>query len=171
MSENIRSATTAAPREEVVLERRYRATVQELWDLWTTKEGFESWWAPEGARTRVHVIEARPDGELRYDMIAETPKLIAAMHEQGLPTSHVERARFSVFQPLERLVLRLMIDFVPGIEPYESTIVVDFSASGEWACMVVTLMPMHDEAFTLMAQLGLASQLKNIDELFLGRDQ
>jgi hypothetical protein len=30
---------------------------------------------------------------------------------------------------------------------------------------------MHDEALTLMAQLGLASQLKNIDELFLGRDQ
>jgi uncharacterized protein YndB with AHSA1/START domain len=171
MSENIRSATTAAPREEVVLERRYRATVQELWDLWTTKEGFESWWAPEGARTRVHVIEARPDGELRYDMIAETPKLIAAMQEQGLPTSHVERARFSVFQPLERLVLRLMIDFVPGIEPYESTIVVDFSASGEWACMVVTLMPMHDEAFTLMAKRGLASQLENIDELLRRRGQ
>jgi len=171
MSAKTRRAATAASREQVVIERRYRATVQELWDLWTTKEGFESWWAPEGARTRVHVIEARADGELRYDMIAETPELIAAMKEQGLPTSHVERARFSVFQPLERLVLRLMIDFVPGIEPYESTIMVDFSASGEWACMVVTLMPMHDEAFTLMAKRGLASQLENIDELLRRRGQ
>jgi uncharacterized protein YndB with AHSA1/START domain len=49
----------AASRERIFLERTYRAAVQELWELWTTREGFESWWAPEGIRTHVHAIEAR----------------------------------------------------------------------------------------------------------------
>ena len=37
----------------MVLERTYEATAQELWELWTTKEGFESWWGPEGFRVEV----------------------------------------------------------------------------------------------------------------------
>jgi uncharacterized protein YndB with AHSA1/START domain len=28
----------------IVIERTYAASAQELWDLWTTKAGFESWW-------------------------------------------------------------------------------------------------------------------------------
>jgi hypothetical protein len=108
---------------------------------------------------------------LHYDVIAESPEVIAAMMEMGLPLSHAERARFSVFQPMERLVLRLMIDFVPEVAPYESTIMVDFFPSGEWIRMVVTLLPMHDAAFTMMAGEGLASQLGNLDRLFRGRDQ
>jgi uncharacterized protein YndB with AHSA1/START domain len=168
MRETIRNAMTAKSKQ-VVLERTYRATVQELWDLWTTREGFESWWAPEGFRTHVHSIEACEGGELHYDMIADTPEMTALMKETGLPVSHLERARFSEFQPMERLVLRLTIDFVPGVAPYESTIMVDFFPSGEWVRMVITLLPMHDEAFTSMAEQGLESQLRNLDRLVLIR--
>jgi len=171
MREMIRDAMTESSTEKVVLERSYRATLQELWDLWTTREGFESWWAPEGFRTHVRAFDACAGGELRYDMIAVSPEVLAVMKELGLPASHLERARFSVFRPLEQLVLRLTIDFVPGVEPYESTIVVDFLPSGEWSRMVVTLLPMHDEAFTTMAGQGMASQLGNIDALLLGRAQ
>ncbi|MBS0361276.1 MAG: SRPBCC domain-containing protein, partial [Proteobacteria bacterium] len=34
---------TTAPQAAVVIERTYRATAEELWALWTTKAGFESW--------------------------------------------------------------------------------------------------------------------------------
>jgi uncharacterized protein YndB with AHSA1/START domain len=34
--------TAAAVRARVVLERTYKAQAEELWDLWTTKKGFES---------------------------------------------------------------------------------------------------------------------------------
>src|SRR5262249_2789651 len=34
-------------RSKTIVERTYRAHPKELWDLWTTKEGFESWWGPE----------------------------------------------------------------------------------------------------------------------------
>lgn len=170
MSDTIRSAA-AATRPQFVMERTYRASVEELWELWTTKEGFESWWPPEGSRAEVHTIEARPNGKLHYAMIAETPEMMAVMQELGLPASHVERARFSEFRPLERLVLAIMMDFLPGVAPYEGTLTVDFFPSGEWVRMVVTLSPMHDEEFTRMASEGLASQFRNLDKLFQSRNR
>ena len=58
------------------------------------------------------------------------------------------------------------MDFLPGIETYESTIMVDFFPIGVWVRVVVTLCPMHNEEFTKMAAEGLASQLKNLDKRF-----
>ena len=145
--------------------------MDELWELWTTKEGFESWWPPEGFRTEVQAIDARLDGKLRYEMIAETPEILAVMNELGLPVAHVECARFAEFRPRERLMLTQMIDFVPGIEPYESTIMVEFFPSGEWVRMVVTLSPMHDEEFSRLASQGLASQLANLDKRYQSRNE
>ena len=167
MSDSIKKATAASIGPQVVIERTYRASVKELWDMWTTKEGLESWWGPEGIRTEVHAIEARPGGKLHYDHITETPEMVAAMKEMGRPALTTLRGRFSEFRPLERLVLTQMIDFVPGVEPYESTIMVDFFPSGEWVRMVVTLSPMHDEEFTKLASQGLASQLANLDQRFV----
>jgi hypothetical protein len=60
-----------------------RASADELWEMWTTKEGFGSWWAPEGFRAEVHSIEARVNGKLHYEMIADTPEMVAAMKEMG----------------------------------------------------------------------------------------
>ena len=51
MGDTIRSATVVTS-SKFVIERTYRASVDELWDLWTTKEGFESWWPPEGPARR-----------------------------------------------------------------------------------------------------------------------
>jgi uncharacterized protein YndB with AHSA1/START domain len=168
MSNSITSAA-AATSPKFVFERTFRASVDELWELWTTKEGFESWWPPEGFRTEVHAIEACLNGKLRYEMIAETPEILAVMKELGLPASHVERARFSEFRAMERLVFAIMMDFLPGVEPYENPLAVDFFPSGEWVRMVVTLSPMHDDEFTRMASEGLASQFRNLDRLFRGR--
>ena len=168
MSDSIRSAA-AVTSPQFVIERTFRASVDELWEMWTTKEGFESWWPPEGFRTKVHALEARPNGKLHYDMIAETPEMVAVMKELGLPVAHVERARFSEFRPPERLMLAIMMDFLPGVEPYEGTLTVDFFPSGDWVRMVVTLSPMHDEHFTKMAAEGLESQFRNLDRLFQNR--
>ena len=171
MSDTTKSATAAGTSPKLVFERTYRASVDELWELWTTKEGLESWWGPEGFRTEVHAIEARPNGKLHYDHIAETPEMVAAMKEMRRPASTTLHGRFSEFRPLERLVLTQMIDFLPGVEPYESTIMVDFFPSGEWVRLVVTLSPMHDEEFTKLASQGLTSQLANLDERFQSRNQ
>jgi uncharacterized protein YndB with AHSA1/START domain len=65
MADPIETASRAT-KAKIVFERTYRATVQELWEVWTTKEGFESWWGPEGFRVEVHVIEPRVNGKLHY---------------------------------------------------------------------------------------------------------
>jgi uncharacterized protein YndB with AHSA1/START domain len=165
MSDTFKSAA-AGTGPTFVMERTYRASVDELWELWTTKDGFESWWPPEGSRANVLAIEARLNGKLHYEMIAEAPEMVAVMKELGLPASHEEHARFSEFRPMERLTLAIMMDFLPGVAPYEGTLTVDFFPSGEWVRMVVTLSPMHDLEFTRMAAEGLTSQFRNLDRLF-----
>jgi uncharacterized protein YndB with AHSA1/START domain len=152
----------------LVVERAYRATAAELWSLWTTKAGFESWWGPEGFRSEVHELDARAGGLLRYDMIADTPAMIAVMQRMGQAASHPVRATFAEFKPNQRLVIRNMIDFLPGVAPYESTIVVEFLPAGELVRMVVTLARMHDDEMTARQLQGFASQLSKLDRRFTG---
>ncbi len=150
----------------VVVERTYRAHVQELWELWTTKEGFESWWGPEGFRVEVHALEARAGGTLSYDMIASAPEAIAEMKKMGQPLSHATRGTFSEFVPHRRLTLTHVIDFLPGVKPYESTMVMELFPSGDRVRMVVTLSPMHNPDFSAMQVEGFSSQLTKLDRRF-----
>lgn len=156
------------PRSEakVVIERTYRANIKEVWELWTTKRGFESWWGPQGFRVAVHEIEPRVGGVLRYDMIADSPEMIAAMKQMGRPVSHLTNSRFAELAPRSRLVLTNTIDFIPGVATYESHIAVDLASSGETVRLVVTLDAMHSDEFTTMQKEGFTSQLTKLDHLF-----
>ena len=166
MSEDIRIQTAAPNRSPIVIERTYRASLEELWELWTTKESFESWWGPEGFRVEVHAIETRVNGKLHYDMIADAAEMIEAMKQMGRPTSTETRARFSEFKPYERLALSHVMDFLPGVKPYEHTILVEFFPLGDWVRMVTTVQPMHNDEFTRISVDGFKSQLKKLDRRF-----
>lgn len=169
MSQDTTSAarTTAEP---IVLERTYRATREELWQLWTTKEGFESWWGPDGFRVEVHALEARVGGLLHYSMIADAPEQIAAMKKMGQPLSHETRGRYTEVRPHERLAITHIIDFLPGVAAYDSTAVVEFTAAGDCVRMVIRLEPMHAPEFTRMAEMGWMSQLGKLDRRFARPD-
>ena len=164
MSDTSTSTAAVEPQANVVIERTYRARVEELWELWTTKAGFVSWWGPEGFRVEVHVLDARAGGALEYDMIADAPDAIAAMERMGQPLLHHTRGRFVEFRPQERLTLVHVIDFIAGVEPYESTIEVDFHPSGDHARMVVTIHPHRDPHWTKMSVMGFQSQLTKLDK-------
>jgi uncharacterized protein YndB with AHSA1/START domain len=153
-------------QQKVVIERTYRARVQELWDLWTTKQGFEAWWGPVGFRVEVHELEACVGGKLHYDMIADAPEHIAAMRQMGRPLSHPSRGSFTELEPLRHLAITSLVDFLPGVEPYDFTMRVEFFSSGPNVRMVVTLDPMHNEEFTKMTKEGFTSQLTKLDERF-----
>jgi uncharacterized protein YndB with AHSA1/START domain len=158
--------TEAASKAKIVIERTYKATIEDVWDLWTTKEGFESWWGPQGFRVEVQELDARVGGALRYMMIADTAEMIAAMKQMGQPPSHGTRSTFEELVPRSRLVLKNVIDFIKGVPPYESHIAVDFIASGDSVRMVATLDTMHDEEFTKMQKEGFTSQLSKLDKRF-----
>jgi uncharacterized protein YndB with AHSA1/START domain len=160
------SATVSAKKTDLVFERTYRARVEELWKLWTTKTGFESWWGPGGFRAKVHRLEARVGGVLNYEMIADTPEMVEAMKQMGRPSSHETHAKFSELRPHDRLTLTHIVDFLPGVKPYESTIVVEFHPASDSVRMVVTMSPMHDEEMTKMSSMGFASQLTKLDKRF-----
>lgn len=166
MSQTSNAAPIAPPQEHVVVERTYRATLEELWDLWTTKAGFESWWGPDGFRVEVHALEPRAGGALVYDMIADAPEMIAAMERMGQPRSHATRGTFGEYRPHARLTLVHVIDFIDGVEPYENTIAVDFHAAGDHARMVVTIQPHRDPHWTKMSREGFASQLTKLDRRY-----
>src|SRR5579863_1967126 len=151
-------------RASAVIERSYRTRVEELWALWTTKEGFESWWGGEGSRVEVQTIEAREGGALHYDMIAVVPADIATRSQLGLAPANSVRARFTEFKPYQRLMLAHVIDFVPGVKSYESTIAVDFFPAGDRVRMVTTIEPMHNEDFTQTSVRVFNSQLKMLEE-------
>jgi uncharacterized protein YndB with AHSA1/START domain len=153
-------------KKNVVLERTYKARVEELWELWTTKDGFESWWGPQGFRVEVKALEAKLGGRLHYDMIADAPEVVEQMKKMGQPLSHETRGTFSEFKPHQRLALTHIIDFLPGVKPYDSTMVLELFPSGSSVRMVVTLTPMHDAQFTGMQVEGFTSQLTKLDKRF-----
>lgn len=161
-----KTVTPVPTHQSLVVERSYRAEVRELWDLWTTSDGLESWWGPEGFRVEVHTMDARIDGAIQYSMTADTSEMIAAMKQMGRPISHEASARFSEFRPFTRLAVTTVVDFVPGVPPYDSTMAVDFIPSGDHVRMVVTLTPMHDEQMTRMSIMGFTSQIAKLDRRF-----
>jgi uncharacterized protein YndB with AHSA1/START domain len=163
---NLDADTDDAPLAPAVFERTYNASVKELWALWTTKEGFESWWGPEGFRVVVHQLEPRANGAVRYDMMADSPEAVAAMKQMGQPLSHDTKGWFEEFTPHSRLSLKHLIDFVPGQAPYESLIEVDFEPLGDMARMTVTAHPHEDRHWTRMATEGFRSQLTKLDRRY-----
>ena len=106
-------STKSNSEAKVVVERTYKARIEDIWSLWTTKEGFESWWGPVGFRVDVHEIDPRVGGALRYDMIAASAEMIEAMKKMGRPASHPATSRFTELEAHRRLVLTNMMDSSP----------------------------------------------------------
>jgi uncharacterized protein YndB with AHSA1/START domain len=162
--------TAAATQASIKFERRYEsASVEDLWHLWTTKEGFESWWGPKGFRVEVRKLELREGGALLYDMIAAAPEEIAAMKRLNMPISHETRGTFAQIEPLKHLEITHLIDFIPGVKPYEHRMRVEFSRIGSGAQMVITVEPHQHAEWTRMATMGMESQLTKVPAVLAAR--
>lgn len=151
---------------KIVLERTYKARPEELWALWTTKDGFESWWGPQGFRVEVHAMEARVGGRLSYDMIAAAPDMVAEMKRRNQPISHPTNGTFTEVEPHRRLVLTHLLDFIPGVAAYETRMTAEFFPIGDRVRMVITSDALHDAFWTGQQTEGMKSQLTKLDERF-----
>ncbi|MDQ8756219.1 SRPBCC domain-containing protein [Sphingosinicella sp. LHD-64] len=153
-------------QSSLTFERTYQARVEELWDLWTTKAGFESWWGSHGFKVHVETIDPRIGGVLRYDMYTDDPALIASMNQLGREASTFTQAEFVELIPLRRLVIRHMIDFIPGVAPHPHSITVEFVQQGDRAKMRVTIDAHHDRLTTKLSAVGFAQQLEKLNIRF-----
>lgn len=154
--------TTNNKQPPVIVERTYEGSAQDLWALWTTKEGFEAWWGPEGFRVEVSKLEARVGGALVYAMIADSPENIAAMKEMNMPVSHGTHGTYAELDPFKRLRLLHIIDFIPGLTPYENNIIVEFTPQGSQVSMKVSIEAHPSDEWTQRSVEGFTSQLKKL---------
>jgi len=151
------------------IERQYAGPVDDLWWLWTTREGFESWWGPEGFRVEVRKLDLRVGGELVYDMIACAPEQIKWLRDNNMPASHGTNGKYVEVVPLKRLGISHMIDFMPGVKPYENRMFVEFVPEGRNVRMVVDIDEHVTPEITRMATEGFASQLLKLPAVLSAR--
>ena len=146
-------------RQRITLERIYRADIADVWDLWTTKEGIESWWGPGGFVVNVRKLDLRPGGELRYAMTAIDPPQVAFMKKTGMPLTQQLRITFTEVVPRRRLAYLHLADFIPGVEPYDVATVVEFHPMSDGVRMVLTFDAMHSDEWTERATMGWEGEL------------
>jgi uncharacterized protein YndB with AHSA1/START domain len=131
-----------------LLERTYDGPAELIWELCTTPAGLEQWWGPDGFETHVSELELRPFGHVRYTMTATAPEQVAFVRSLGMPLSTEFCRTFTEVEEPTRLAYRSLIDFVPDQEPYEHMTLIDIVPAGERTTVVMTIDPLHDEAWT-----------------------
>ena len=156
---------TQDARRRVTLERTFAAPIDEVWELWTTKEGIESWWGPDGFAVKVQQIDLLPGGELVYAMTATATDQIKFLRKAGMPATTVSRLTYTEVVPPRRLAYSQTADFIPGVEPYEVPTTVELEEGPDGVRMVLSFTAMHDEHWTNMAVMGWESELGRLAKL------
>lgn len=156
-------------RPKLTFERTFRASVQEVWDLWTTREGIESWWGPDGFSVAVRDLNLRPGGDLLYSMSAVEPDQMEFMTRAGMPLITEHRLTFTEVDPPRRLAYKDMADFIPGVEPYEVDTVIELHEVPDGVRMVLTVDRMHDDEWTRLATMGRESELNRLEAVLAAR--
>jgi uncharacterized protein YndB with AHSA1/START domain len=146
-------------KPKITLERNYQAPIEDIWELWTTKEGIESWWGPDGFTVKVRKLDLQPGGELHYAMIAIAAPQIEFMKQNGMPLETESRITFLEIVTNRLLVYKHAVDFVPGVAPYGVGTRVELQPTASGVRMLLTLDPMHDEIWTQRAVMGWESEL------------
>ena len=149
--------------DTIRFERVYDASVEDVWALWTTKEGLEEWFAPEGMHVEVRAFELRVGGAFDHVMTAVGAEQVAYMANVNRPPTTRVSGRFVEIVRHRRLRIRFDIDFVPGVEPYPYGMVMELNAEAGRVRMIVIADRHPDPEMTRGAILGLTSQLQRFD--------
>lgn len=157
-------------RPRLTLERTLRASPEEVWELWTTRDGMEAWMGPEGFKVTVEELDLRPGGRLVYAMTAVGADQVEYMAKAGMPLVSVQRVRFVEVDPPRRLVHRDVADFIPGVKAYEVETILELNEVEGGTHLVLTFDAMHDEHWTEMARLGREGELRKLEELLAARE-
>jgi uncharacterized protein YndB with AHSA1/START domain len=162
------ASQTQPARRRVNIERMFKAAIEDVWELWTTKEGIESWWGPDGFEVKVRKLDFRPGGELLYDMTAIAPDQIEFLKKAGMPLTTPSLVTYTEVVPLKRFAFTQLADFIPNVKPYQVAMTVEFDTSPQGVRMVLTVDAMHDEYWTKMAVMGWESELDKLARILVG---
>lgn len=147
----------------ITLEKVYAASPERIWELWTTPEGIQSWWAPDGFVVKVDKLELEPGGELIYTMTATAQPQVEFMQANGMPLSTTSRKTFVELDEGKKLSYDSLVDFVPGKEPYNFLTTVTLEpVDGDNTKVVMEMQPLHDEEWTGRLVAGRQNELDNL---------
>jgi uncharacterized protein YndB with AHSA1/START domain len=163
------SVNQPRPTDRITIERVYAATLEDVWSLWTTREGIESWWGPDGFVVAVRDLDLRAGGELRYAMTAVAADTVAFMRAQGMPITTEARLRYTEVVPRHRLAWLHAVDFIPGVAPYVVGSAIELSRTSAGVRLVMTLDRMHDDVWTQRAAMGWESELGKLGRVLVER--
>lgn len=144
-------------------ERVYTASIEDVWALWTTKEGLEAWYAPEGMHFEVLALEPRVGGAFDHVLTAVGAEQVAYLENLDMSLTARVSGHFVEMVHHRRLRIRFDMDFVPGVEPYPYDMMVELHAEGGRVRMVLTADRHPDPEMTRGAIIGLTSQVQRFD--------
>ena len=90
--------------KQFVIDRTLKAPVEKVWKMWTTKDGLEKWWGPEGFSSTVRHLDVRAGGRFEIVMTAMLPEIIAHLKAAGMGASSVAKGDYTVVEANRRLV-------------------------------------------------------------------
>jgi uncharacterized protein YndB with AHSA1/START domain len=149
--------------DTIRFERTYAASIEDVWALWTTQEGLKEWYAPEGMRLEVLVLEPWSGGAFDHVLTAEGPEQVAYLANLNRPATAWVSGRFVEVLRYRRLHIRFDIDFVPGVDSYPYDILVELYAEAGRVRMVLTADRHPDPEMNRGAVIGFTSQLQQFE--------
>ncbi|HVR03980.1 MAG TPA: SRPBCC domain-containing protein [Polyangia bacterium] len=158
-------------KRRITLERTFAAPIEDVWELWTTKEGIESWWGPDGFSVKVSKLELWPGGQLLYAMTANGPDQVEFMKKAGMPLTTETRGTYEEIVKHRRLAFRQLADFVPGVAPYDVATLVELHPTAQGVRMELTFDAMHDEQWTKLAEMGWRNELDKMERALAAHRQ
>jgi uncharacterized protein YndB with AHSA1/START domain len=150
-------------RRRITLERRYAAPLEDVWGLWTTKEGIASWWGPDGFTVTVRHLDLRVGGDLIYSMTATAPEQVEFMQRAGMPITTEASIVYTEIDPMRLLRYTSSADFIPEVAPYEVATTVAFVEEPGGIRLVLTFDAMHDAEWTERAVMGRSAELARLE--------
>jgi len=154
---------------DLLIRRIFPASPEWIWEMWTTPDGISAWWAPDGFTTAVDRLDLRVGGSLDYTMTAVGPEQIAFMLRSGLPLTTRAHKEFTEVEATHRLAYSSLVDFVPGVAPYQHRTVVSLEATTGGTAVEMWVDPLHDREWTERIASGRATELDTLMGLALTR--
>lgn len=155
--------TTLDTQPGIHLQRTFEAPPDKVWRFWTSAAGLEAWWGPGGFESRVLALDVRVGGGFDIVMTATAPEQVAYLHKHGIPVVSHARGTYTEVDPPRGLAWRSLVDFVPGVAPYEvtSSVILQALADGRTAMTFISDR-MHDAMWTRNAEMGWTQQLDRL---------
>jgi uncharacterized protein YndB with AHSA1/START domain len=147
---------------DLLIRRSYPASPEWIWEMWTTPDGIGAWWAPDGFTTAVDRLELRVGGSLDYTMTAIGAEQIASRLQFGLPLAIRSHKEFTELDEPYRLAYSSLIDFVPGIAPYQHRTVITLERTSSGTAVEMWVDPLHNREWTERIVLGRTNELDNL---------